>query len=75
MEKNTQIYWIIGLIILAVILLPKLNGGLFAVNYVSNEPETREELKAWGLELRQENGYPPEPFLLIPEKESQGTNG
>lgn len=39
------------------------------------EPTTREELKAWNVELREEVGYHPEPLLLMPEKELQGKSG
>ena len=31
MAKDNTIFWIIGMIILAVFLLPKLDGGLFAI--------------------------------------------
>lgn len=72
-DSNTGI--MIILIVGAIFILPKL--GLFSVGEVcmSNEPTTREELVSWNGELRSIIGYPPEPFLLIPEKEYQGTNG
>ena len=45
MAKDNKIYWIVGIVILALIVLPRLDTGLFAVEEVCtwDEPETIEE--------------------------------